>query len=127
MLVSSFLERLEMFSVCRRNILHFILDFSKAFKYVTPKVFASYGADINLQCVSPDSVPLVTLSWQKDGQYLTNYKNSSIVLGNRLSSTLQLTNFTYKDIGLYRCCAENEMFPRFIVRSENIPVQIKGE
>ena len=84
------------------------------------------GNKVDLQCVSPKSLPIPILFWEKDGHKLSGYHNASIVLNkNTISSTLEIIMFSYKDIGKYRCCISNPLIREKVICCPYFVVQIK--
>lgn len=78
-----------------------------------------------MHCITPDSVPLPTLLWYMNGRKLSGYRNGTIPLGLGLSASLELSNFSFADVGTYQCKAYNE-FLNVLKESSMIDVSIKG-
>lgn len=64
---------------------------------------------IHLTCISPASLPQPIIYWENNGHTLSGYQNYSEVNNNSISNTLELSKFSYEDLGQYRCCVFNSL------------------
>ena len=83
------------------------------------------GETSHLQCVTPDSIPTPTLLWFKDGRKLSGYRNGTVPLGQGLSASLELSDFSLSDVGRYQCKVHNELLD-VVKESAMIDVSIQG-
>ena len=104
----------------------FLLDIKGRFSIGENTVSAILNSNIHLQCVSPSCLPRCEIKWFKDSKELTGYRNGTLPVQQRTSSTLQVTNFQLKDVGNYSCIAVNPMINR-VVKSSSIAVTIRGQ
>lgn len=95
------------------------------FLHSTKAVAAKIGSTVYLQCMSPESLPVPLLFWQKEDKNISGY--ASQVVNFRISSTLTLSNISFNDIGGYKCHAYNPMLPSTVIESKDIIVTIKAD
>ncbi|XP_057290568.1 protein sax-3-like isoform X2 [Hydractinia symbiolongicarpus] len=95
------------------------------FLHSTKAVAAKIGSTVYLQCMSPESLPVPLLFWQKEDKNISGY--ASQVVNFRISSTLTLSNISFDDIGLYKCLAYNPMLTSIVIESKDIVVTIKAD
>lgn len=67
------------------------------------------------QCISGDSLPVATISWEKDGKLLEEANQYTTMFGGsdsiKRSGTLQIDNVRTRHAGRYRCITTNELLP----------------
>ncbi|KAJ8038329.1 Down syndrome cell adhesion molecule-like [Holothuria leucospilota] len=67
------------------------------------------------QCISGDSLPVATISWEKDGKLLEEANQYATMFGGsdsmKRSGTLQIDNVRTRHAGRYRCITTNELLP----------------
>lgn len=107
------------------NLYYFLFTvIGSKFLHSTKAVAAKIGSTVYLQCMSPESLPVPLLFWQKEDKNISGY--ASQVVNFRISSTLTLSNISFNDIGSYKCHAYNPMLPSTVIESKDIIVTIKG-
>ncbi|XP_071509422.1 contactin-2-like [Diadema antillarum] len=77
------------------------------------------------QCITGDSLPLASVSWEKDGQPLRDGEMDMSIYSSqfgdqnslKVSGTLQINAVTVSHAGLYRCVVTNPLLPNHPTRS----------
>ena len=106
----------------------FIIDIKDTFNLEPETRSGLLGSTIQLQCLSPESYPLATIYWEKDGTRLSGLLNQSLTISKEriVSSTISIANLSNSDLGSYRCCAYNSLVPGKLVKSRVSTVSIAG-
>ncbi|XP_041482004.1 Down syndrome cell adhesion molecule-like protein 1 homolog isoform X2 [Lytechinus variegatus] len=83
------------------------------------------SAPAYFQCITGDSLPLATISWEKDGVPLVDDQNNVVIYSSqfgdqnslKVSGTLQINNVRSVHAGQYRCVVTNPYLPDHPARS----------
>ena len=107
--------------------IYFSIDLMQSFDRNPEDKTVQLGSGVIFYCINSGSLPLASISWEKDGALISNAAITSTELSStQTSSSLLIANAQKSDEGLYKCVATNRLLSNNRVESNAGRLSVNG-